>query len=79
MNDSDHDVRGLTETEAQARLHLEGFNELPQQDRRTPFRIVAEVMREPMLALLVGGGLVYLRWAIRRKRSSCSPSRRCPL
>ena len=60
MSESDHDVRGLTEAEAQARLRVEGFNELPQPDRRTPFRIVAEVMREPMLALLVGGGFVYL-------------------
>jgi Ca2+-transporting ATPase len=60
VNDSDVDVRGLTEADAQARLSREGFNELPQADRRTPLRIVAEVMREPMLALLVGGGLVYL-------------------
>ncbi len=60
MNDSDVDVRGLTEADAQARLSREGFNELPQPDRRTPLRIVVEVMREPMLALLVGGGLVYL-------------------
>jgi Ca2+-transporting ATPase len=53
-------VRGLTESEAQARLQLEGYNELPRPDRRTPFRIVLEVLREPMLALLLGGGLIYL-------------------
>ena len=53
-------VRGLTQTEAQARLAAEGFNELPRPDRRTPFRIVLEVIREPMLALLLGGGAVYL-------------------
>ncbi len=51
---------GLSEAEAQARLQAEGYNELPRQDRRTPFRIVLEVMREPMLALLLGGGAVYL-------------------
>ncbi len=53
-------VRGLTQIEAQARLAAEGFNELPRPDRRTPFRIVLEVIREPMLALLLGGGAVYL-------------------
>jgi Ca2+-transporting ATPase len=51
---------GLSEDEAQARLKREGFNELPRADRRTPFRIVLEVMREPMLMLLFGGGVVYL-------------------
>ena len=53
-------IRGLTETDAQARLKIEGYNELPRPDRRTPFRIVIEVLREPMLALLVGGGVIYL-------------------
>lgn len=51
---------GLSETEAQARLAAEGFNELPRSSRRTPLRIAFEVMREPMLALLLGGGAVYL-------------------
>ena len=53
-------LRGLSEGDAQARLKAHGYNELPRPDRRTPFRIVAEVLREPMLALLLGGGLVYL-------------------
>ncbi len=52
--------RGLSEAEAQARLAAEGFNELPRPDRRTPFRIVVEVLREPMLALLLVAGAVYL-------------------
>src|SRR3954470_24544061 len=51
---------GLTEAGAAARLQAEGHNELPQPDRRTPFRIVLEVLREPMLALLLVGGIVYL-------------------
>ena len=41
---------GLAESEAQARLAAEGPNELPQPDRRTPLRIVLEVLREPMCA-----------------------------
>lgn len=51
---------GLSEAEAQARLAAEGFNELPRSSRRTPLRIAIEVVREPMLALLLGGGSVYL-------------------
>ena len=51
---------GLSEAEAQARLEAEGYNELPRPERRTPLKIVFEVLREPMLALLIAGGLVYL-------------------
>ncbi|HEX3484178.1 MAG TPA: cation-translocating P-type ATPase [Micropepsaceae bacterium] len=53
-------IRGLSERDAQARLKSEGYNELPRPDRRTPLRIVLEVLREPMLALLLGGGAIYL-------------------
>jgi Ca2+-transporting ATPase len=52
--------QGLSEVEAAARLRSDGYNELPRADRRTPFRIVGEVLREPMLALLLGAGAVYL-------------------
>ena len=51
---------GLADAEAEARLRTEGYNELPRSERRTSLRIVVEVLREPMLALLVGGGVVYL-------------------
>jgi Ca2+-transporting ATPase len=51
---------GLSDDEAQARLEQEGYNELPRSGRRTVFRTILEVMREPMLALLAGGGAVYL-------------------
>lgn len=53
-------ISGLTEREAQVRLKTEGFNELPRPDRRTPLRIVLEVLREPMLALLLSAGFIYL-------------------
>ena len=53
-------IAGLSEAEALTRLKSEGYNELPRSNRRTPFRIVIEVLREPMLALLLGGGAVYL-------------------
>ena len=56
-----HDsIRGLSEADARARLNAEGHNELPQPERRTPFRIAIEVLREPMLALLLAGGIIYL-------------------
>jgi P-type Ca2+ transporter type 2C len=53
-------VRGLSEADAQARLKSDGYNELPKTDRRTALRILLEVLREPMLTLLLGGGLIYL-------------------
>ena len=53
-------IRGLREADVQARLKTEGYNELPRSERRTPLRIILEVLREPMLALLLGGGAIYL-------------------
>ena len=53
-------IRGLSDADVQARVKTEGYNELPRPDRRTPLRIILEVVREPMLALLLGGGVVYL-------------------
>ena len=61
MNDaSPAPIIGLSIEEAAARLHAEGLNELPQAKRRTPLRITLEVIREPMFALLIGAGIVYL-------------------
>lgn len=51
---------GLTQVEATARITAEGPNELPRARRRSPLRIVFDVLREPMLALLLAGGVVYL-------------------
>ena len=53
-------LQGLTEADAHVILVKDGFNELPRADKRTPFRIVLEVLREPMLALLLGSGVIYL-------------------
>ncbi|WP_245326919.1 cation-transporting P-type ATPase, partial [Bradyrhizobium sacchari] len=38
---------GLSEAEARARLDEDGANELPRPERRSPLRIVVEVLREP--------------------------------
>ena len=53
-------LRGLSSTEAAARLARDGFNELEPQQRRTVLRIAWEVMREPMLQLLIAAGIVYV-------------------
>jgi P-type Ca2+ transporter type 2C len=54
------DHTGLAVKEAKLRLQQDGPNLLPQADRRSALRIVGEVLREPMLTLLLGGGLAYL-------------------
>jgi Ca2+-transporting ATPase len=66
MTSAQHDpessavIHGLSEAEVRARSKAEGPNELPQPERRTPLRIAIEVLREPMLALLLVGGIIYL-------------------
>ena len=51
---------GLSEMEAAARLKAEGPNTLPHGQSRTFGRIVIETLREPMFALLLAAGLIYL-------------------
>ncbi len=51
---------GLSREQAAQRLRAEGPNALPQLERRTTLRIVVEVLREPMFALLLGAGVLYL-------------------
>jgi Ca2+-transporting ATPase len=53
-------LQGLDESDARRRLAAEGANELPAGVRRTPLHIAAEVLREPMFALLIGAAVVYL-------------------
>jgi len=54
------DWRGLTGSEARDRLETDGPNQLPRAERRSVLRIIGQVIREPMLALLLAGGLAYL-------------------
>jgi P-type Ca2+ transporter type 2C len=51
---------GLSAAAAAARLKADGYNELPAAERRGVFRILFEVVRQPMFALLIAGGVVYL-------------------
>ena len=52
--------KGLSEAEAKVRLKQEGYNELPQSRQSSVISIILRVLREPMLALLLGGGIIYL-------------------
>lgn len=51
---------GLSTLEAAQRLKQYGPNELPNTERRNLGRIVLEILRQPMFALLLGGALVYM-------------------
>ena len=51
---------GLSHEEAAQRLAADGPNIIPQGGRRSIWLIIGEVLREPMLALLLVGGLAYL-------------------
>ena len=53
-------IAGLSSTQAAAVLAEDGPNELPRAGQRSVLRIVGEVVREPMLALLLAGGIAYL-------------------
>jgi Ca2+-transporting ATPase len=61
MQPADVDIRateGLTAEEAARRLRAEGPNELPSAKPRTWLTIALEVVREPMLLLLLAAGSV---------------------
>jgi len=53
-------IGGLSDSTALLRIKKEGYNELPSQKNKNIFLIFFEVVREPMLLLLIGSGLVYL-------------------
>ena len=54
------EIAGLTENEAARRLRVDGPNELPSQERRTLLHALIDVVREPMTALLLACGAIYL-------------------
>ena len=51
---------GISEAEARSRLAKDGPNELATTRRRGIGRLVFDVVREPMLLLLIVGGTIYL-------------------
>ncbi|MDI6875582.1 MAG: cation-translocating P-type ATPase [Methanomicrobiales archaeon] len=52
-------LEGLTSEEVARRHEREGYNELPQAEKRNTLSILLEVFREPMFLLLVGAGSIY--------------------
>lgn len=50
---------GLSDKEAEQNLKRDGYNELPSQKNRSIFRIAADVLKEPMLLLLLAAGTIY--------------------
>lgn len=50
---------GLSSTVAALSLKRDGYNELPSTKKRGILRLVVEIIKQPMFALLFGGGVVY--------------------
>jgi len=59
MLSTDVSITGLSEEEVITRFTTEGPNELPSTKPRGILAIAWEVVREPMLVLLLGAGLIY--------------------
>lgn len=53
-------LKGLSEEEAERRLRVEGYNELPAARKRDTLAIAVSVLQEPMLLLLIAAGSLYL-------------------
>jgi P-type Ca2+ transporter type 2C len=53
-------LRGLSDQEVSQRLQHEGANELPATQRRSVLKIALHIVTEPMFALLIAGGVIYL-------------------
>ena len=53
-------TQGLSEKYALENLKKYGYNEIPSQKKRNIFLIFFNVIKEPMLLLLIGSGLIYL-------------------
>lgn len=52
-------LKGLDSVEVEERFKRDGYNELPFQKQQSALTIFLNVVREPMLLLLLGSGLIY--------------------
>ncbi|WP_395668735.1 cation-transporting P-type ATPase [Rhodoferax sp.] len=52
--------QGLSASEAAHRLQRDGPNTLGPQQKRSFWHLMGELIRDPMLQLLIGAGVVYL-------------------
>lgn len=53
-------MTGLTSQEAAENLKIYGFNELPSSKSKNVWKIIIEVIKEPMFLLLITCGLLYV-------------------
>ncbi|MCK9186394.1 cation-translocating P-type ATPase [Candidatus Gracilibacteria bacterium] len=53
-------LKGLTSKEVSQNLRKHGYNELPSSKKRSIFAIIFEILKEPMISLLVGCGIIYI-------------------
>ncbi len=53
-------IRGLSSLEAKKRLEAEGYNELPAGKKRSLFKIIIDILREPMILLLLACISIYI-------------------
>lgn len=53
-------LKGLSQKEAEYKLQSDGYNELPTQKKQTPIDIFLNIIREPMLLLLLLSGIIYI-------------------
>ena len=60
LNELIASARGLSEAEVRERLAADGPNELPSQKKQNVFQIAFNVLKEPMLLLLLAAGTIYL-------------------
>jgi len=52
-------LKGLSSVEVEERFKRDGYNELPSQKQQSALTIFLNVVREPMLLLLLGSGSIY--------------------
>ena len=52
-------IPGLSEKDAAGRLACEGYNEIPSARKQSILSIAFNVLKEPMLLLLVASGAIY--------------------
>lgn len=52
-------IKGLSQQEAETKLETDGYNELPTEKKRRLFKIVIDILKEPMILLLLACITIY--------------------
>ncbi|MFZ3169943.1 MAG: cation-transporting P-type ATPase [Candidatus Methanoperedens sp.] len=53
-------ITGLSEAEVIKKFKEDGYNEISSQKKQGIFTIFINILKEPMLLLLIGAGIIYL-------------------